>query len=363
MTKIQWAQSTWNPIVGCSIPMLPSTGKPRSGCLHCYACKDSPHRFAKVYDKPGVVVLRGKAKRPGMTFVPKSPDGKSLGKGAQWTGEIRLLPWSLDVPLRREKSTTYFVNSLSDLFHENLVDCGEGRRFIAAIFGVMAACPQHTFQILTKRPHKAREWFAWLVQWVGTAHILTTNDVLCGYVRSMIPDLSDRIVLGSLANNSWPLPNVWIGTSVEDQASADWAIPELLRVPAALRFLSVEPLLGPVDMDSSLGGTRWIGGQRGCGHKGRDRTHHHDDRCADGISWIIVGGESGSGARECEVDWIRSIVAQCKAAEVPVFVKQLGARSVGLWTDGEAFAFDLADKKGGNIKEWPEDLRVREMPT
>lgn len=349
-SSIAWCEHTWNPIVGCSIPTLPSTGKPRAGCLHCYASKDAPHRFPKVYARDGVIVIRGKAKREGLTFVPRTTKGKSLGKGAQWTGEIRCLPWQLEVPLKRKKPTTYFVNSLSDMFHESLVDCEEGRRFIAAIFGVMAACPQHRFQILTKRPHKAREWFEW-AEADGIAEIRAQSNADAALGRTV--DLP--------AAKVWPLTNAWIGASVEDQASVGWAIPELLRVPAAVRFLSAEPLLGPLDLDPLV-----------CPDCGL-----HD------LDLVICGGESGPKARDCEVRWLRSIVEQCKSAQVPCFVKQLGARPVARDEDDlgpdalaswdyehafgpfplEGYIPRLRSKAGSDPTEWPADLRVRELPT
>lgn len=376
MSKIQWTGSTWNPIVGCSIPTLQSTGKPRSGCKNCYAPKDAPHRFASNYDRDDVVLIRGKATRAGLTYVPRTPEGKSLGKGAQWTGEIRLLPWALDVPLRRRKPETYFVNSLSDLFHESIVDCAEGRRFIAAIFGVMAACPQHTFQILTKRPHKAREWFAWLDGMADRAANLFGDDPMDwrrGHVaRAALGKVLKKINIGALAMaDAWPLRNVWIGTSVEDQASADWAIPELLKVPASLRFLSAEPLLGPVQLSRPIPANH----EALHGHDGWDWARPLDGRGWDSqadfvseapvfvsIDWVIVGGESGANARPCETEWIRSLVGQCLDAGVPAFVKQLGARPIDHEPGGSAYLLEFADKKGGDIEEWDDDLRIRMMP-
>jgi protein gp37 len=136
--------------------------------------------------------------------------------------------------------------------------------------------------------------------------------------------------------------NVWLGTSVEDQKTAEERIPHLLKVPAAVRFLSVEPLLGPVNLSD------WIG---------------------HGIDWVIIGGESGPGARHCNVEWIRDIVNQCRNAGVKVFVKQLGAnaRELGEAIGNTGFVANpqlkLRDPKGGDMSEWPEDLRVREVPT
>ena len=382
-TKISWSQFTWNPVVGCS--------KVSAGCDGCYAMGDSPHRFASKYDRDGVIVLRGTAKKPGLTWVPRSPEGKSLGKGAQWTGEVRCLPWMLDVPLKRKKPTTYFVNSLSDMFHESLAGSEEGRRFIAAIFGVMAACPQHTFQVLTKRPDKAREWFEWLDAKGSNQWLFCATESL-RYVEARFA----RTTKIADPTGPWPLPNAWIGTSVEDQRAADERIPELLRVPAALRFLSVEPLLGPLDLGEWIGVTDTCGACTNrrefiandhcdaCGSKGCMVTTWGHDQSDAGppIDWIITGGESGPKARPCEVAWIRSVVEQCKDAGVPVWVKQLGSKPVARseddlgeeavhdWdacTGGHPFPIEgwiprLRSRAGSDPDEWPEDLRVQELP-
>lgn len=159
-----------------------------------------------------------------------------------------------------------------------------------------------------------------------------------------MPDVCDDL------RRMWPLPNVWLGTSVEDQPRADQRIPHLLRCPASLRFLSCEPLLGPIDF------------------------------YLDGIGWVIIGGESGPGARECNIEWIRSLIEQCRESETSCFVKQVGAQpfeeqgQCSRWPRGTGVSFDemreqervtyrLKDSKGGDPAEWPEDLRVREYPT
>jgi protein gp37 len=323
---------------------------------------DSPHRFASKYEREGVVVLRGRATKPGLTYTPservplserrgrniieRHGDDSvtvSLGKGAQWTGEVRLLPWALDVPLRRKKPTTYFVNSLSDVFHESIVDREEGRRFIAAMFGVMAASTQHTFQLLTKRPEKAREWFAWLANNDDVdAHAGSWRWTVPGQACRCHLEAVDALKLDSPGKlrrvTTWPLPNVWIGTSVEDHPAADERRDPLVELPAAVRFLSCEPLLEDLgDVDLS------------------------------GIDWVIVGGESGRGARPCDVAWIRSIVEQSREAGVACFVKQLGSHVLSSDDFPSLPSIDgrvhLDHSKGGDIEEWPEDLRVREMPT
>jgi len=404
-TKIAWSEFTWNAIVGCS--KVPRVGKGKSPCHFCYAMGDAPHRFPAVYEREGVVKLGSNPKRPGLTFVPRDGDGKSLGKGAQWTGEVRLLPWKLDEPLRRKKPTKYFVNSLADIFHDTLVRCEEGRRFIAAIFGVMAACPQHTFQILTKRD--PRPWFEWLSQqpapcrpdglpaaigetvlgwcWRGDAwDIVVPRE--CNFIAEAADHASVEHVDVSAAMQDmepapvWPLPNVWVGVSVEDQSAADERIPWLLDTPAAVRWLSVEPMLGPVDL------SEWIG-VRDCptcdgegvlakdieAHEretGCEERHDIDDdgahchcgvtlppcpdcadysqgrRRPDPIDWVVCGGESGPGARPMHPDWARSLRDQCVEAGVKFHFKQWGAwTSVAsddpTWThmvapDGRTFA-------------------------
>lgn len=156
----------------------------------------------------------------------------------------------------------------------------------------------------------------------------------------------------------WPLPNVWLGVSAEDQAAAEERVPLLLGTPAAVRFLSAEPLLGPIDL-------RAVHLPRICS----DRAGSCDPISCRGVpgvptlDWVIVGGESGSGARPMDIGWARSLVEQCRSSGVAVFVKQLGA-----WPraprprDGVLCGLPLRDRKGGDPAEWPEDLRVREMP-
>jgi len=181
--------------------------------------------------------------------------------GAHWTGKVRLVEEHLEDPLRWKRPRRIFVNSMSDLFHESLDEIDIGQ-----VFGVMALAKQHTFQVLTKRPAR-------MLSILETARICFDFDE--------------------------PLPNVWLGVSVEDQKTADERIPLLMKTPAALRWLSAEPLLGPIDLESipTLEGS---------------------------IDWVVVGGESGQGARPMHPDWVRSIGDQCVAAGVPFFFKQWG---------------------------------------
>ncbi|MBW4978299.1 phage Gp37/Gp68 family protein [Marinobacter adhaerens] len=234
-TGIEWTESTWNPIRGCS--------RVSEGCRNCYA-ETVANRF----------------KGPG------EPYEGLIAKGGQWNGEVKLVEHKLDEPCRWSKPRMIFVNSMSDLFHEN-VDF----ETIHRVMLVMQKAQHHTFQVLTKRPERMLRFFKW---WGGECE------------RSF-PEV---------------MPNVWLGVSVEDQATADERIPLLLDTPAAVRWISAEPLLGPVDL-SSL--------PYPCKVKGN-------------IHWVVVGGESGRNARPMHPDWARSIRDQCQTAGVPFLFKQWG---------------------------------------
>lgn len=277
------------------------------------------------------------------------------------TGDVLCVPEKLEEPLRWRKPRRVFVNSMSDLFHEDLPD-----EFIAAVFGVMAACPQHTFQVLTKRPGWAVEWFRWIGGLADRERPIAgapsrVRACLSAAFDTLGGERSIALAHRSQLDNSWrqedereawPLPNVWIGVSVEDQQRAEERIPLLLQIPAVVRFLSCEPLLGPIDF-------------------GRCKAWDVFDSFLTGIGWVIVGGESGTGARPCHLAWVRSIVDQCRAAGVPCFVKQLGTGAYDLAGDSlnddgtvpVGAYLDGLHPKAGDPSEWPEDLRVREYPT
>lgn len=340
-TSIEWTNATWNPIRGCS--------RVSEGCRHCYA-----------------EVIAERFSDPGQAFYGFAQRGKG------WTGVLTWVTGLLDLPLRWRSPRRVFVNSMSDLFHERLDD-----DVIEAVFGVMALAPQHTFQVLTKRADRMRKWFALERHRGALADCLAS-----AYIAN--PELARRWPLDveratAAAQRGWPLPNVWLGVSVENQEAADERIPLLLETPAAVRFLSVEPLLGAVD----LRGGRVLA-LDDCSRCGDWRQNHlptcQEPSCTcpayvPQLDWVIVGGESGSGARPCDVRWVRSIVAQCAAANVPCFVKQLGARPimepsdedklgeyVRLREDSDDYEVRFADQKGGDPSEWPDDLRVREWP-
>jgi protein gp37 len=343
VSNIEWTDRTWNPVTGCT--------KVSAGCKHCYA-EGVAHRFwHTLYDE--IPTGRHDASGSGPETRPR------LFTDVQ-THEDKLL-----APLSWRKPSRVFVNSMSDLFHEDVPD-----EFIDRVFAVMALASRHTFQVLTKRPERMREYLC------RNSTIENIYSLACRQDET----LADRW--------DWPLPNVWLGVSVEDQATADARISLLLQTPAAVRFISAEPLLGPVDVGPWLYvPTRC----RACGHGsayydtnptgsqapfgkcafGVPMTGEHGGlRCSAcdspdceamaPLSWVIVGGESGSKARPCDVAWIRSIVRQCQSAGVPVFVKQLGSK----WNLG-GFTIHgrlLVDRKGADPAEWPEDLRVRQFP-
>jgi len=266
-TKIEWCDASWNPIRGCSVVS--------EGCRHCYAMQVAA-RFSG----------KGQAYE-GLAYRNES--------GAHWTGKVRLVEEHLNDPLRWKLPRRIFVNSMSDLFHENVRD-----ETIDRLFAVMALAPQHTFQILTKRPERMRDYLR------NKARQDSIGQAAYDYYEELFsgaPDCGE-----GFRYLHWPLPNVWLGVSVEDQRSANERIPLLLQTPAAVRWLSIEPLLDKVDLYEAFPAL-------GCSN---------DERSLSDIHWIVVGGESGAGARPMHPDWARRLRDQCVAAGVPFFFKQWG---------------------------------------
>lgn len=305
-TNIEWTDATWQIITGCSVVS--------PGCTNCYAMKLAGTR------------LKHHPSRKGLTDEVKP-------KHHVWNGQVRFNEQWLEQPLRWKRPRRIFVCAHGDLFHENVPD-----EWIDEIFGVMAVAAQkfhgpgdgykkqhdftwpnmvrgpHTFQVLTKRPERMRSYMASARRRVAAAAHRHAIDRVCA------GGLSDSIHNGTM----WPLPNVWLGVSVEDQKRADERIPLLLDTPAALRFISAEPLLGPVDILPWLRGTCCKCGQRtvaidkACTHCG----------CPVGtgpaLGWVIAGGESGPGSRPMHPDWVRSMRDQCATAGASFFFKQWG---------------------------------------
>jgi protein gp37 len=279
---ITWTDATWNPIRGCS--------RVSEGCRNCYA-----ERVAYRFSGPG---------GPFEGLVRVNAAGK---RQPQWNGTVRVVEEHMLDPLKWKRPRRIFVNSMSDLFHENLAD-----DTIDRVFAVMALCPQHSFQVLTKRPERM---LAYLKQAFSEQQMQRWVDAAR---RDAIVNLSPRDE-AALVDLEWPLPNVWLGVSVEDQKTADERIPLLLQTPAAVRWISAEPLLGPIDLEelpSFSGIGRYLDSLSNAGAEDADIPSKLD--------WVVVGGESGSGARPMHPDWARSLRDQCVAAGVAFHFKQWG---------------------------------------
>ena len=303
MTHIQWTNETWNPIVGCTIVS--------KGCTNCYAMAQA----GRLLDgNPNTPHYKGTTQKTKAGYV--------------WTGKVFLAPDKTIIqPMRWTRARMIFVNSMGDVFHEDVPN-----EWIDQIFAVMALSPQHTFQILTKRPERMRQYLA-------------KNDSRRG-------DALGRLVTrmgyeGPLELLPWPLPNVWLGVSVEDQATADQRIPVLLNTPAALRWISAEPLLGPLDLTKVCLLPKIEGSIRAGIHIDALRGRYIESGCdyigdwdVDGpcpvgapplkLDWAVVGGESGPKARPMHEHWPLDIRDACADAEVAFFFKQWGA-----WCPGE----------------------------
>jgi protein gp37 len=283
-SKIEWTDATWNPIKARrdltrvtppnSSLMPVMTGwhceHVSPGCEHCYA------------------ESMNKRLGTGLAFKP----------GHRSDLEIFLDEKTLLAPLRWKKPRRIFVNSMSDTFAKFVKD-----EWIDGMFAVMALCPQHVFQVLTKRAAR-------MLEYLGEE---TRLDAQVRWIRNAIEIAKARLI--ELKDGKFPLPNVWLGISAEDQQRADERIPLLLDTPAAVRFVSLEPLLGPIVLrqDQQEGFTiDWL---RGC---------HGTEPPIPSLDWVIVGGESGPHARPMHPDWVRGLRDQCKAVGVPFFFKQVG---------------------------------------
>ena len=244
-SKIEWTDATWNPVSGCT--------KVSAGCKNCYA----ERWFPRVYNRP--------------------------------FNDVKMHPERLEQPLRWKRPRRIFVNSMSDLFHESVpLD------FIDRVFASMAISKQHIFQVLTKRPDR-------MLSYIQSIRISAEDDFQGFDERftTALKPLNTNIFddANIISDLTGPLRNVWLGVSVENQKTADERIPLLLEIPAAVRFLSCEPLLEKIDINDCACRIEWI-------------------------DWVIVGGESGPNFRPMDPDWVRNIRDQCEDAGVPFFFKQ-----------------------------------------
>jgi len=302
-TNIQWTDATWNPVIGCT--------KVSDGCKNCYASNMASRFSGKGQPMEGTAI-RG-----------------------NWTGRILLKPETLDIPLHWRKPRRIFVCSMADLFHADVPD-----EYIDRVLAVTQMCPQHTFQICTKRPERMHEYFTAEMEpdagWLpgSKARFAIEDAIACeeDAFGAWLPDTQWDAIGAAADHTELPLRNVWLGVSIEDQATADRRIPWLLKTPAAVRFVSYEPALGPVSFD-----VRWLEDQ--CDQCSRTIPRNlagcynpwtGDDDC-DGspvgnplIDWVIAGGESGPNARPAHPDWFRSVRDQCAEAGVPFYFKQWG---------------------------------------
>jgi protein gp37 len=269
VTGISWTQATWNPVTGCD--------RVSPGCDHCYA-------------------LRMAARLKAMGSPKYQRDGRPARSGPGFA--VAAHPEVFRLPLRWRAPRRIFVNSMSDLFHAE-IDAG----VIAAVFATMACTRRHTYQVLTKRPGQARSLLS------------------CPAFRDLVDQAVAQLpeaVHGGYDPTAWPLPNLWLGVSAEDDHWAQVRIPVLLDTPAALRWVSLEPLLGPVDLRPG----DWIPAEEhpGRGDCARWRPH---------LDWVVVGGESGPRARPCDPAWVRRLREACQAGGVAFHLKQLGGPAPG----------------------------------
>ena len=370
-TGIQWTHvpgyigATWNPTTGCT--------RVSPGCDHCYAFTLHDQRYLaqlraadseldEGYSAGGVAgpARIAEARRRGVT-LPMAPQYDVP------FSQVQVLDYDrLTEPLHRKAPRAYFVDSMSDLFHEAVPD-----EVIDRVMVIIGDASHHLFMVLTKRPARMRDYFANLTR----VRLRDAASAMWSGRRAFMahPDASVY---------RFPFRNLWLGTSVEDQARADERIPLLLDTPAAVRFLSMEPLLAAVDLG------RWltlVSSESMAEYVAGPATEERAARLTWALSWVIVGGESGKGARPFDVAWARSLRDQCKAAGVPFFMKQLGAQPFDVETCSACGGLQndqttghlphgcgrygcavqrlrLRHTHGANPDEWPEDLRVRQFP-
>ena len=329
-TKIGWTEEVWNPTRGCSLKS--------PGCVNCYAM-----RQARRMDVPG-------GHYEGLTVLGP--------KGPLWSGRVELAPPTvLAQPLSWRKPRVVFVNSMSDLFHEGL-DYAD----VAGILGIMVKAQPSVFQVLTKRADRMLDFQRWLVATAESWHDLDDEFDIVDALGEVMRHNANRLLEGYAEidvlhmEGYWPLPNVWWGISTENQATLDERLPYLEKIHGVVRFLSCEPLLEGLSF-----WPKHTVEQMAAGHKNGSfyptRLHH--------VDWVIVGGESGYGARRFHIEWLRGIVNQCSEVGVPVYAKQLGLRPYHRLRPGEDHMrrLKLKDRKGEDVSEWPAKVpRCRDFP-
>ena len=281
-TRIEWTEETWNPAKGCT--------RVSAGCANCYA-----ERMA--------IRLKGRKAR-----------------GYDDGFEPKILPWQLAKPIKWRAPRSVFVVSMGDLFHESIPF-----EYVEKVFAIMTLAPQHTYQVLTKRPERMREFFARYETYPGgkrPVFHLDSQDVALVKAAMRPRDRAGFSVEddGDFAGwhvmpGKWPLPNAWLGVSAENQSAANRRVPILLEVPAKIHFVSAEPLLAPITLEKWMR-PRW-------GEAKDDGLQPLSSTCLD---WVIAGGETGPRARQPSEDWFVSLMRECKSGGVPFFFKRLGGK-------------------------------------
>lgn len=350
-TNIEWARKVLNAVVGCTV-LSP-------GCTNCYAMK-------MAWRVQAMAAGRGHTSSyDGLTQQTKA--------GAVWNGEVRLVEKALLEPYRWRRPERVFVDSMGDLFHPSVPD-----HWIDLHYALFALTPRHTYMPLTKRPERRLAYLTDPNRLLRMAELVVDHPT----GRRRLVDLIDLVVFTE------PLPNVWEGISVEDQDRLAERAEDFARTPAALHWISAEPLLGEIDLcNIALPGRRHL-----------DLLAGMITRDGVGLDFlspvrlVVVGGESGPKARDCWVPNVRSVVRQCADTGTKVFVKQLGARVIDRndagfdgsedhhWPEmdpddveddlsgyrdgyqGAPVRVHLASRKGSDMAEWPKDLRVRQLP-
>ena len=334
-SAIEWTDASWNVVTGCSVVS--------PGCTNCYAMRQAGTR------------LKSMDAYRGLTLPTRG--------GPVWNGKVRFNDGVLFQPLRWRRPRRIFVNSMGDLFHEDVPD-----EWIDQAFAVMALAPRHSFQVLTKR---AERMHAYLTYRAGDGARERVESRMARWADDGSTPLSrdDRWTIHGRSSawtaltSQWPLPNVWLGVSVEDQERAEHRIPKLLATPAAVRWVSAEPLLGALDLDRLHSSTVYPGGGE----------EHRWDSCLSGrrfspwadcdvpfprIDWVVAGGESGPGARPMYPVWPRVLRDQCVDAGVAFHFKQWGEwLSAGDDEDGDLPPRRVGKKAAGRVldgRTWDE---------
>jgi protein gp37 len=386
-TKIQWCDDTWNPWIGCV--------KVSTGCKNCYAETSTPVRVAR---SEGRELWGGKLRDKAKDF--KAPlrwnERPWVCDTCGTARELGALCAGHDSSIKLGKCTK--CNDFGSSFHRRRVfslslgdwlDPDVPIEWLAEMLDVIRRCPNLDLLLLTKRPEQWSIRLLHAAMWAAGFRDGQTGGQPTAEAHPAYEFISDWIMNGK------PPANVWIGTTVENQEMADKRIPELLKIPAVCRFISYEPALGPVDFSFDFY-SDWACRECGSRNVNTEVQVGPDDvgtyQCHDckymgegedaawksQIDWVIVGGESGNKAREFSINWARATVHQCKESKIPCFVKQLGAdprhdyEGVAVFTgpiEGETKVqikngpLRLKDKKGGDMSEWPEELRVRQFPS